>query len=79
MIDLKMTVNGKPFNKANLDNEILNAVVEGIKENVISFVSPEEASLIEIEITGDEFNSLSLTINGRDDIVAKIEAELSKK
>ena len=77
MIDLKMTVNGKPYSEANLENEIFNATVEGIKESVTSCITPEEASNIDIEVSGSDLSSLTLTINGPDDIVAKIEAALS--
>jgi len=77
MIDLKMTVNGKPFTESNFEAEILKAVSEQVKNSITSIVSEEEASQITVDILGSTLDDLSLNVNGPEEIVNKIENQLS--
>ncbi|ELX7527638.1 hypothetical protein SKP09_004781 [Vibrio parahaemolyticus] len=82
MLEVKMTINGKPMTEANIQSELekamLEAVVEGIKETVESVVSKDESTQITIDVIGTDIEDLSLKISGPDEIVAKIEAALAE-
>ena len=60
-----------------LEQDIFKATVESIKEEAMATLTEEEASLIKIEVIGKDIESLSLKIDGPDDLVTKIEAALS--
>lgn len=82
MFTLEMTINGKPFNETNFKDEIektvFQSVVESAKERVVSLITEEELSKISIDVVGTDIENLSLSIDGPDDIVNKIEAGLAE-
>ena len=74
MFDLKVTINGKPFNETNfkneLENSILEAAIETVTDQIRSALTPEEMQKITLNFQGD-IDNFSVNINGDDDVVEK--------
>ena len=82
MFEIKMTVNGKPFNQFNFKNEIEKTIFEGVAETaknaILESLNEDEQSQISIDVIGDSLESLSLKFKGPDEIVAKVEKAMSE-
>lgn len=74
MFDLKVTINGKPFNETNfkneLENSILEAAIETVTDQIRSALTPEEMQKITLNFQGD-LDNFSVNISGDDDVVEK--------
>jgi serine protease inhibitor ecotin len=83
MSDIKMTINGKSMTEANIKNELENimitAATEGMKEQVLSVLTQEEVSEISIDLVGSALDSLSLEVSGPEHLVKKIEATFNEE
>ena len=82
MFNIEMTINDKQMTESNIKNElnqaVFDAAVERAKESVATVISAEEALQIKIDVIGTDLDSLSLNINGPDEIVQKIEKAFSE-
>ena len=81
MFEIKMTINGKPFNEANFKNELEKTIFEGVvetaKEAVTEVLDENELSQITIDVIGDNIENLSIKVKGPDEIVSKVDSALS--
>lgn len=81
MIDIKMTINGKPVTEAKIKDALEQAMVEAavaaVKEKIAVAITVEEASEIIIDVVGDGIENLSLNVEGTGEIVNKINDALA--
>jgi hypothetical protein len=82
MFEIKMTINGKPFNETNikdaLERATYKAMISGFKERIYKVLTAEEAAQITIDVQGTGINDLSFIVKGPEEIANKTKKAFSK-
>lgn len=83
MLEIKMTVNGKPYSEDTLQNEIENAIIKSVIANITdqihSALSAAETAQITLNFKGTIGEDFGVEIDGPDDLVAKAAAALNQE
>ena len=73
MIDIKMTINGRPFTTDNFHNELEKAVLGQILGHVQNQLQDVPAELngekLMVELLGDDLDNLSVKLSGPDELI----------
>lgn len=81
MLNIELTINGKPATDANIEEAfektIFEGIIETVKESITNAITAEEAAKITVNVVGSDINNLSFNIKGPEEIVDKINTALS--
>lgn len=80
MIEITMTINGRPLTSSSLKDELEKAALESVKENIreqLSHVPHElDGERLIVEIVGPDLHSLSVQLSGPDSLVEQAKVAL---
>lgn len=83
MIDITMTINGRPATSANIHNELEKAVYESIRkqltEKLRGIGSTVDGKRLKVELKGSSIHDLSVSLSGPEELVERAKKILDAK
>ena len=80
MIDISFEINGRKVNPSRVSNELENALMDSIKDEVTQKVrgirDPKTGERPKIKVKGRSIDKLSFEISGSEDLVARVRKAL---
>ncbi|WCE93551.1 hypothetical protein [Acidithiobacillus ferriphilus] len=80
MIDIKMTINGRPLTSDNFRDELEKLAIESIKDGIRKQLSgiPHELNgkRLIVEVVGTDLHHLSIQLSGPDELVKRAKSAL---
>lgn len=81
MIEIKMTINGRPLTSDNIRDELEKVALESIKEQIHTLLAeiPHELNgeKLAVEVVGTDLHNLSVHISGPDELVQMAQSALA--
>jgi hypothetical protein len=74
---IKITLNGKPFNAKTLEEQLVLAAAEGLRNKLSSIRHPETGEFPAISITGTTLESLKIQLEGSPELLALAQQRLA--
>lgn len=80
MIEIKMTINGRPLTSDNLRDELEKAAIESIKDNIrnqlMGIPHEQNGERLTVEVVGSDFHNLSIHFSGPEELVQRAKSVL---
>lgn len=80
MIEIKMTINGRPLTSDNFRDELEKAATESIKDGIRKQLAgiPHELNgeRLTVEVVGTDLHNLSIHLSGPDELVQRAKSAL---
>lgn len=75
---IRITLNGKPFNKGSLEGAMVEALVGHLREKLGSIRHPETGEFPTIAVTGTDLSSLTCHVEGTPELLAMVRARFAQ-
>lgn len=80
MIEIKMTINGRPLTSNNIRDELEKSAIESIKDHIRTLLAeiPHELNgeRLIVEVVGTDLHNLSVHLSGPDELVQRAQSAL---
>lgn len=83
MIDIKMTINGRPATSANITDAVERTVYEATRKQIsdkLRAIGPSsDGKRLQVELKGSNMNNLSVSLSGPEELVEQAKKILGAK